>query len=248
MRHSSLFTILGLGIAVMASVGSCKKKEEVKVLTEFERDSAYVWLLNPQVETPVEAGKPSSEEHTLPVNMSGNLEEVFADLNATQLTAARSVGLKPLTGFDNAYNTSHNVVKIKTCDDFLLAPLTHSMPYLVPRAAQLLHEIGRAFRDSVKARGGKEYRIKVTSLMRTPNSVASLQKVNDAATDHSCHLYGTTFDISWTNYDCRDRSFVVSRDCLKYILAEIIEQKRKEGRCYCIFEDAPGCFHVTTRR
>ncbi len=253
MTLYSLPKILSIGVALLsvtATVVSCSSEEEkeAKAVSEFERDTAYAWLVSPQVETPIEQGPASSEVYTLPVNVVGDLNRVFADYNDTQLTAAQSVGMKPIIGLDSAYNPTQNVVKISTCDDFLVAPLTHSIPYLVPRAAQLLHEIGRAFRDSVKARGGKEYRIKVTSLMRTSNSVKRLKRVNRAATEQSCHLYGTTFDISWTNYDCRDSSYVVSLYSLKYILAEVLEQKRKEGRCYCIFENRPGCFHITTRK
>ena len=121
------------------------------------------------------------------------------------------------------------------------------MPYLVPKAAKLLGDIGKAFRDTVKARGGKEYRIKVTSLMRSSYSVSRLKRRNRAATENSCHLYGTTFDISWTNFDCRDSSYVVSLEDLKNILAEVVYDKREQGRCYAIFERKRGCFHITAR-
>ncbi len=54
--------------------------------------------------------------------------------------------------------------------------LTHSHhPYLVSEAASLLHDVGRRFNDSLMARGGGNYRIKVTSALRTLESVNRLK-------------------------------------------------------------------------
>ena len=124
---------------------------------------------------------------------------------------------------------------------------TASVPYLVPKAAQLLKEIGYAFQDTIRKRGGKEYRIKVTSVTRTDFSVSKLMKRNRAATENSCHRYGTTFDISWVKFDCLDPSMVISLEDLKNILAEVVQDFRRQGRCYAIFERKSGCLHITVR-
>ena len=129
----------------------------------------------------------------------------------------------------------------------MLDDLTASVPYLVPKAAQLLKEIGYAFQDSIHKRGGKDYRIKVTSVTRTVYSVGKLMKRNRAATENSCHRYGTTFDISWVKFDCLDPSMVISLEDLKNILAEVVQDFRKQGRCYAIFERKSGCLHITVR-
>jgi len=121
------------------------------------------------------------------------------------------------------------------------------MPYLVPRATQLLKDIGRAFQDTVRARGGGEYRIKVTSLLRTEYSVSHLRRRNRNASEQSCHRYGTTFDVSWTKFDCLDTTRIASLEDLKNILAEIVEHNRQKGRCYAIYERRQGCFHITVR-
>lgn len=246
LQKLALIAITAMGLLIV--VGACGGGEAQSQQSEFECDTAYRNLLIPTTETPIKSGPVDYTVHRIEVHPpQGRLAEVFRDTNDLQLTAARAVGLKPLQGLTGAYDTRHNVIKITSCDDYFVADLTYSMPYLVPRAAQLLHDIGRAFRDSVKARGGKEYRIKVTSLMRSSYSVSRLKRRNRAATDSSCHLYGTTFDISWTNFDCRDSSYIVSLEDLKNLLAEVIHKKREQGRCYAIYERKRGCFHITTR-
>ena len=59
--------------------------------------------------------------------------------------------------------------------------------------------------------------------------------------------YGTTFDISWVKFDCLDPSMVISLEDLKNILAEVVQDFRKRGRCYAIFERKSGCLHITVR-
>ena len=44
-----------------------------------------------------------------------------------------------------------------------------------------------------------------------------------------------------------DQSMVVSLEDLKNILAEVVLQFRKQGRCYAIFERKSGCLHITVR-
>lgn len=244
--QSLLFTAAAVIIATIAFESCSGGNAEGQ--TEFERDTAYAYLLVPEEETPIVSGPVDTFVHSLRVHVPpGRLAAIFRDTNDLQLSAAREVGMVPLHGLKGAYDTRYNVVKITTCDDYQVGDLSYSMPYLVPRAAKLLHDIGRAFRDTIKARGGKEYRIKVTSLLRSSYSVSRLKRRNRAATDSSCHLYGTTFDISWTKFDCRDSSYIVSLEDLKNILAEIVNDKREQGRCYAIFERKRGCFHITVR-
>ena len=126
--------------------------------------------------------------------------------------------------------------------------LTHSYPYLVPEAAELLADIGRAFRDSLDARGGGDYRIKVTSMLRTPATVRSLRRVNRNATEESTHQYGTTFDISYSKFIC-DNPAATRRtfEDLKNLLGEILYDLRASGRCYVKYEYRQSCFHITVR-
>ena len=183
----------------------------------------------------------------LHVNALGQLREVFNDTNDMQLPAAVAGGIDPINDLHSAYHLRRPIQRIYSCDEFIVDSLWMSMPYLVPRAAQLLKDIGRTFQDTVRARGGGDYRIKVTSVLRTEFSASRLRRRNRNASDQSCHRYGTTFDISWTKFDCMDTTRLVSLEDLKNILAEVIQDKRQKGRCYAIYERRQGCFHVTVR-
>jgi hypothetical protein len=189
-----------------------------------------------------------AEIHHLPTYIEQRpLKEIFNDSNALQLEAAEQNGFKPVTSLRDAYAIDRPLIRIYSCDAYLLDDLTASVPYLVPKAAQLLKEIGYAFQDTIRKRGGKEYRIKVTSVTRTDFSVSKLMKRNRAATENSCHRYGTTFDISWVKFDCLDPARPISLEDLKNVLAEIIYSFRQQGRCFAIFERKQGCFHITVR-
>ena len=97
------------------------------------------------------------------------------------------------------------------------------------------------------ARGGKKYKIRVTSILRTEGSVAKLRRVNRNASDASAHQFGTTFDISYSKFMCCDSSYVIRQEDLKNILGEILNNLRNEGRCFVKYEVKQGCFHITAR-
>ena len=186
--------------------------------------------------------------HRLPTYIENvPLQELFCDINSLQLKSARQNGFKPVYTLRDAYDIDRPMIRIFSCDAYMVDDLTASVPYLVPKAAQLLKEIGYAFQDTIKARGGKAYRLKVTSVTRTAHSVSKLIHRNRSATVNSCHQYGTTFDISWVKFDCMDPSMVVSLEDLKNILAEVVQDFRSRGRCYAIFERKSGCLHITVR-
>lgn len=176
-----------------------------------------------------------------------SLGKAFNDVNDLQLSAAQAIGITPIHTLRDAYNTSKPLKKIESCDDFYLDTLTHSIPYLVPQAADLLHDIGKAFSDTIMARTGHRCRMRVTSVLRTDNSIKSLRRRNRNATDASCHRFGTTFDISWRRFYHDDTDYIMYTEDLKNVLGEILFKMRKEGRCYVKFERKQSCFHITAR-
>lgn len=176
------------------------------------------------------------------------LRKTFNDSNAVQLEAARALGIDPIREDSDILNVKRPLVRVRSCREYYLDDLTHSFPYLVPEAAQLLNDIGRAFQDSLAARGGGCYRIKVTSLLRTPATVKRLKRVNRNATEESTHSYGTTFDIGYAKFviDSLAEPYRTYED-LKNLLGEIIYEMREQGRCYVKFEYRQSCFHITAR-
>ena len=165
-----------------------------------------------------------------------SLGSAFNDKNDVQLQAAQAIGINPVESLSDAYKISRPIVKISSCDEYKLDTLTHSMPYLIPKAADLLKEIGRAFSDTVRARGGKDCLMIVTSVLRTDNTINSLRRRNRNATETSCHVYGTTFDISWRRFHHMDSTYIMSTEDLKNILGEVLFKMRKDGKCYVKFE------------
>ncbi len=177
----------------------------------------------------------------------GQLYKVFNDSNHVQLVAAKALGIKPIENLQGAWKVSRPLARITSCREYYVDELTHSYPYLVPEAASLLREIGGRFIDSLNARGGGNYRIKVTSVLRTPETVRRLQRVNRNATKESTHQYGTTFDISFKEFICdsvgKNRTF----EDLKNLLAEVLYDLKINNRLYVKFERKQSCFHITAR-
>lgn len=182
------------------------------------------------------------------VNYFGNLRPYFNDSNHIHRASAERYGIRPLTDTRSHWQHTREIVKVTTCPDFYLDTLIHSRPYLVPRAAETLHEIGRRFRDTIDARGGGDYRIKVTSLLRTPATIKRLRRRNRNAIDSSVHQLGTTFDISYASFVASSPAPARSVDDLKGILAEVLRAMREEGKIWVKYEVGQPCFHITARK
>ena len=180
--------------------------------------------------------------------IGGSLGRVFNDSNHTHLAEARRIGIEPISTPAQAWKLRRPVCRIRTCDNYFVDNLTHSYPYLVPEAAELLNEIGARFIDSLTSRGGGSYRIKVTSLLRTGSTIKRLRRRNINAVSTSAHQYGTTFDISYVNFICnRSTSTNRTQQDLKNLLGEILYELRRENRCLVKYERKQGCFHITAR-
>ena len=182
------------------------------------------------------------------VNYFGNLRQVFNDSNHIHQASAERYGIKPLTDTRSHWQNTRDIVKITTCADFYIDDLRHSSPYLMPQAASTLHEIGRRFRDTIQARGGGDYRIKVTSMLRTPATIKRLRRANRNAIDSSVHQLGTTFDISYASFVASSPEPARSVDDLKGVLSEVLRAMRSEGKLWVKYEVGQPCFHITARK
>ncbi len=183
----------------------------------------------------------------LPVRNIGQLHKVFNDSNHLQLQYARTLGIDPIYDIRDAYRTRRPVVYVKSNDYYHVDSLKHSLPFLVPEAEKLLQEIGKNFIDTLKSRGGSGYIIKVTSMLRTPVTVNKLRRVNINATQTSTHQFGTTFDISYTQFYPVGNPRELHDGDLKNLLAEVLADLRAKGRCLVKFEKKTSCFHVTVK-
>lgn len=178
-------------------------------------------------------------------SVGGNLGRVFNDSNYRHLEAAGEIGISPIGSLESAWHAGRPLVRLETCREYFLDNLTHSLPYLVPEAEALLRDIGAAFIDSLNARGGGSYRVKVTSVLRTEESVSRLRRVNRNATTTSAHIFGTTFDISYSKFICDSVTVPRTQEDMKNLLGEVMKDMRDRGRCFVKYERKQGCFHVT---
>ena len=174
-----------------------------------------------------------------------NYKKAFPDSQSVQIVAAERWGVRPVMNREDAEKRKKELVYIGERPYWHVDRLSSSIPYLVPRAALLLQDIGQAFYDSLYVKGVPLQQLIVTSVLRSKDDVARLQRHNQNATERSCHLFGTTFDICYNRYHPIERP--VRDDTLKWVLSEVLRDKREEGRCYIKYEVKQGCFHMTVR-
>lgn len=175
-----------------------------------------------------------------------NYSRTFNDLNDRHLKAARQWGIEPVGAAEVLKRQPGKVEEIKSCRLYTVDPLTHSQPYLVPRAATLLRTIAANFKDSLSSKGLPSYSIIVTSVLRTNESLKKLRRRNLNASANSAHLFGTTFDIAYARFK-KSAFRETETDKLKSVLAEVLRDLRNEKRCYVRYEYKQGCFHITVR-
>lgn len=189
-----------------------------------------------------------------PRNIKGviSYKRSFGDLNDTHMAAAKKIGIKPLKDREAAEKLGSKVMEIKNGDFYQVDSLTHSIPFLVPKASALLDSIGANFLDSLENKGLNPNQVIVTSVLRTQDDVKKLRRVNGNASANSVHMFGTTFDISYKRFfkveDPDGRPMQdVRADTLKLVLSEVLRDLKKKDMCYVKYELKQGCFHITAR-
>ena len=221
---------------------------------------------NVKVSSEVSASTPGDAETGAPAEMKPighitkkhrilsvpNFKACFPDTQAVQLSAAMKYGVKRVKNREDAEKRKNELVYVGANPYYHIDPLYSSIPYLVPRAAVLLQDIGQAFFDSLYVKGIPLHRPIVTSVLRSEADVVKLRRHNGNATENSCHLYGTTFDICYNRYETVENPNgparrAVRNDSLKYVLSEVLRDMREQGRCYIKYEVKQGCFHMTVR-
>ena len=163
-----------------------------------------------------------------PHNIRGvvSYKRSFPDLNDAHLEVAKKIGISPLADREEAEAMKEKLTHITDNEFYAVDSLTHSIPYLVPRAS--------------------------ASVLRTENDVKRLRRRNGNASANSAHCFGATFDVSWKRFkkveDKDGRPMQdVSADTLKLVLSEVLRDLRQAEKCYIKYELKQGCFHITAR-
>ena len=205
-----------------------------------------------QPQTQAQSQRPAKQSRRHRIRSVDNYSTAFPDTNAVQLVAANRWGVSPVKNRADAESRKRELVYVGANPYYHVDPLYSSIPYLVPRAAVLLQDIGQAFFDSLYVKGVPFHKFIVTSVLRSQDDVVKLRRRNGNATENSCHLYGTTFDICYNRYKTVENPDGPSRrmvrnDTLKWVLSEVLRDMREQGRCYIKYEVKQGCFHMTVR-
>ena len=183
-----------------------------------------------------------------------NFSREFNDMNDTQLRVAQAIGVPPVADRDAAEHLKSKLVKLEDTDTYVVDSLTHSIPYLIPSAKELLDLIGRNFQDSLAAKGLNPNKLIVTSVLRTEADVVKLRRHNLNASENSTHRYGTTFDLSYWNYvkipEYLGRPYEdVPQSYLRATLSQVLKDIHDQpGTCYIKYERKQSCFHITVRK
>ena len=173
--------------------------------------------------------------------------KTFADVNEAHLEKARAIGLKAIPAKRDNIDTS-SLERIEDDDFLVVDKLCYSVPYLTRGAAEELHRIAKAFSDSLESKQFPDYKLVVSSILRTEEDVQRLRRSgNPNASDNSAHCYGTTFDITYTRYwrDVETDEFMQPYELTK-ILAEVLRDEKNAGRCLVKYERKEHCFHITS--
>ncbi|MGM9621024.1 MAG: DUF5715 family protein [Bacteroidaceae bacterium] len=180
-------------------------------------------------------------------------KKCFPDVQDVQIQAAMQWGVPPVANREEAEQRKSELVYVAADPYFCIdRNMSHSIPYLVPRAHDLLRNIGRSFLDSLYVKGIPLHRIIVSSVLRTEDDVNRLRKRNGNASEQSCHRYGTTFDIAYNRYSTVSppegpERRAVRNDTLKWVLSQVLRDLRSDSLCYVKYESKQGCFHITVR-
>ena len=251
LKKKIFYSLCGGTVAVLAAVRWCNP-HVVQPYAECVADSV--------AEVAVEPAAPVAKSEPAPARRQRHrilgvhsYEDCFPDLQEVQIVAARRNGVRPVKNRVEAEHRKQELVYVGASPYFSIdRAMSQSIPYLVPKAASLLHQIGRNFIDSLYVKDIPAHRIIVSSVLRTQDDVNRLCRVNGNASEQSCHRFGTTFDITYVRFDPVHHAdgtpcVYVSDAILKPVLSEVLRDLRQQGLCYIKHERKQSCFHITVR-
>lgn len=255
LRLLVLLTPFVTGLMLGFLVGNCSGKHHALRSEAKEMESASV-----VAETAPPEEEETAQEDSSDVYEEPQMKEIiyytrrisysteFADLNETHLQTARKVGLSRIPGTRDDLAKS-KLTEIVDNDYYVIDNLRYSIPYLTARTAAELDAISRAFNDSLRNKQFPEYKLVVSSVLRTKEDIARLRRSgNPNASENSAHCYGTTFDITYTRYFREEETdeFMQPFELTK-VLGEVLRDRRNAGKILVKYEKKEHCFHITVR-
>ena len=191
-------------------------------------------------------------DHVKNANAPISPSKKLNDQNEIHLIHAQKNGLKKtfdtnaefLSKLDSLKN-KFILVEVTETPYYQLKSLTHSQPYLIPEAVDMLNEIGYRFQQRLAEKKYNNYRFRITSLLRTEETQNNLSHRNSNASSHSAHLYGTTVDISYKNFYNTKKDTIESSYEAVQTLTKVLIEMRQECKFLAVRERKQSCFHIT---
>ena len=231
-KRRQAILICGVGLIIISSV--------ITIIYKYTSKSKY---------TP---GISSLCDHVKYANAPISPSNKLNDLNDIHLVHAQKNGLKKIFATNEEFllrldSLKNNLILFEVVETpyYQLKSLTHSQPYLVPEAIDMLNEIGYRFQQKLSESKYNMYRFRITSLLRTEETQNKLSHRNRNATSHSAHLYGTTVDISYKNFYNIQKDTIESSYEAVQTLTKVLVEMRQECKFLAVRERKQSCFHLT---
>ena len=123
-----------------------------------------------------------------------------------------------------------------------LSGLSHSEPFLLPAAREVLEDMANRFADAMEGTADEGASIRITSLTRTQSQQNRLRRRNaNAFKGKSSHSYGASFDVAFI--DRPNESVTCGGPT--WALQTILKDMQNEGKILIIPEGI--CMHITPR-
>ena len=120
--------------------------------------------------------------------------------------------------------------------------LSHSEPFLLPSAREVLEDMANRFADAMEGTADEGASIRITSLTRTQSQQDRLRRRNaNAFKGKSSHSYGASFDVAFI--DRPNES--VTCPGPTWAMQTILKDMQNEGKILIIPEGI--CMHITPR-
>ena len=208
--------------------------------TKQKIDSCYNWVTNTKF-TPKAKPEVCSEYETFAWQMVDSVEQYWMHSYTHGIGELKFVrDIQPVID-------SGKLVEIKATNRYLVDTMRYSFPFAVPATKAFIDTIATRFQAKLINTDLYGARLIVTSVLRTKSSVARLRRHNRNAIRQSAHLHGTTFDLSYANYDFKRPLSFAEAEYLREVLALTLFELRAEKKCWVTYEIFQTCFHVVTR-
>jgi len=155
--------------------------------------------------------------------------DLFNDGIAEHEKAYRIEKIKP-------QQTDEELKRLESNDFYVVQDLDYSQPLLLPKAISFIDQLSKTYYEECLQNKCSYIPFEITSATRSNQSVKKLMKGNANAIEHSPHLKGKTFDISYAAFTEYSKQLE--------IFVSVLSELKNQNKCFVKYE-RNGCLHVT---